>query len=146
MIVCSMVATAVVSCCHYSDVAAAVGLFALAVADRLVRSRSTSPVQDSSASSGTGTPFPRRRRRKAGYSGSNIAPGRSPSLAGSPVASSSSDPIASGFALPPDDEPEPGDGFDGILKESSSGEQDYIDVVGPEQSDGSDKLDNVDFV
>jgi hypothetical protein len=52
----------------------------------------------------------------------------------------------SGFALPPDDEPEPEDDFDGIMKESLSGEQDYIDVVGPEQGDGSDKLNSVDFV
>jgi hypothetical protein len=111
---------------------------------RFARSRSSSPAHESSA--GTGTPFPRRRRRKAGYGGSNLAPGRGASGAPSPVASSSSDPVVSGFALPPDDEPEPEDDFDGIMKESLSGEQDYIDVVGPEQGDGSDKLNSVDFV
>jgi hypothetical protein len=94
---------------------------------------------------GIGTPFPRRRRRKAGYGGSNLAPpNRSTSDAASSERFSSSDPVASGFALPPDEEPGPGD-VDGIMKDTVDDEQSFVDV-GPPQDVDVNHLDNVDFV
>ncbi|KAL3920110.1 MAG: hypothetical protein SGILL_003424 [Bacillariaceae sp.] len=110
----------------------AIAVVAITVAVRMTRYKSAAAVEEPSSSSGTGTPFPRRRRRKAGYGGSNMAPGRTTSRASSPIVSSS-DPMASGFALPPDDEPEGEDAIDGILKEPINGEPDFVDVVGPQQ-------------
>lgn len=128
-------------------VAAAVAvviLVAAVVGVRLVRKRSA-PVPDEPAAKGTGTPFPRRRHRKAGYGGSNLAPpNRSRSDITSSERISSSDPVASGFALPPDDEPEPGV-VDGLMKGTMDDEPGFVDVGSPHCEEGH-QLDNVDFV
>jgi hypothetical protein len=111
---------------------------------RLLGNRSI-PVSGESCTKGSGTPFPRRRRRKAGYGGCNLAPpNRSTSDAASSEKVSSSDPVASGFALPPDDEPEPG-GVDGVMKDIMYHEPRFVDVGQSQDVDGN-QLDNVDFV
>ncbi|KAG7356933.1 EGF-like domain containing protein [Nitzschia inconspicua] len=106
----------------------------------------SSTENDELSSKGSGTPFPRRRRRKAGYGGSNLA---SPNQNITDVASSKrmsiSDPIASGFALPPDDEPEPRDDTDGIMKETTDDQPNLVEVGQPQDVDES-SLDNVNFV
>jgi hypothetical protein len=109
------------------------------------RGKSTSSVNTSSTS---GNPFPKRRRRRAGYVGtSNLQP---PSRNQSSLAddiSSSSDPIVTGLALAPDDEP---DG-DGIMNDNYHDQQPYLDdpvlvAAGPTVDDDGNQLDNVDFV
>jgi hypothetical protein len=122
---------------------AAVVAIAIAMVVRFVMTR-PSPENDHPGTKGTGTPFPRRRRRKAGYGGgSNLAPPNrnSSDFATPSERRSSSDPVASGFALPPDDEPDPGDDADGIMKDEPS----FVDA-GSLQDEDSSHLDNVDFV
>lgn len=121
----------------------AVVLLAIVVGVRLARKGGRGASPEQFISPHDGTPFPRRRRRKAGYGGSNLAPtyeNRS-ELAEMP---SSSDPIASGFALPPDEEPG-NDGVDGIMKDPLVEETSFVDV-GPPQDEDENQLDNVDFV
>lgn len=124
---------------------AAVFFIVVVLAVRWNRNRE-SPDRDQSAK-GTGTPFPRRRRRKAGYIASNFAPPKQNRLdITSSETRSSSDPIASGFALPPDDEPEHGDDVDGIMKDDMGGDEPGFVDVGQQQDEDGNHLDNVDFV
>jgi hypothetical protein len=97
----------------------------------------------------SGNPFPKRRRRRAGYGGTgNLQPpSRNQSSPANASISSSSDPIATGLALAPDDEP---DG-DGIMNDIDYHDhQPYSDdpvlvEVNPLDEEGN-QLDNVDFV
>jgi len=116
-------------------------LMAFVVGSRVVRRGSKSAIVSDNSSSGT--PFPRRRRRRAGNAtGANnlVPPGRNRSTPFD--LSPSSDPIATGLALAPDEEPEPFE-EDGIMKDKSKQQEPLSeDTV---MVDG-DHLDSVDFV
>lgn len=132
-------------------VAALVAILAvLVIAMRFVATKKAGPEEP------TKNPhsFPRRRRR-AGFGGTtNLAPThRSALVEGN---SSSSDPMAMGMTLPPDDEPDAfHDESDGIMSEPESIEQNddempqddhvMVDAAPPRDDDGH-QLHSVDFV
>lgn len=112
--------------------------------------------QSSSHDSQDCMPFRRRRRVRALNSldeqRSNLAPARTPSDAAprTPTFSSSSDPIAAGMELPPDDEPkdEPYDQYqyEPEAEPDLCRDEPVLFNIGPPRDEDGNQLHNVDFV